>query len=117
VGGDDALLVSLELLVLEGPTFAVLWVRDGEIHAPDLDLGLVPSISRRTVLELAAEAGITQHVGQYRLEDVLAADEVMTCSAVRPLLPLEALDDQPLPSVAPVTDDLAELLLARRRAR
>lgn len=115
-GGDDALLVSLELLVLEGPTFSVLWVHNGQIHAPDLDLGLVDSISRRTVLELAAEAGIAQHLGHYRLEDVLAADEVMTCSAVRSLSALEVLDGHPLPEATPLTDDLAAALAARRRA-
>ena len=115
-GADDALLVSLEDLVLEGPTFAVMWVRDGRIFAPTLDLGLVDSISRRTVLELATEVGIEYETGRYRLDDVRHADEVMTSSAVRPLVPLEAVDNHVLPSVAPITTRLAAGLAARRRA-
>lgn len=115
-GADDALLVSLEGVVLEGPTFAVMWVHDGRIAAPTLDLGLVDSISRRTVLDLASEMGIEHDTGRYRLDDVLAADEVMTSSAVRPLVPLVAVDDRALPSSAPVTTRLAAGLAARRRA-
>lgn len=115
-GADDALLLALEGMVLEGPTFAVMWVRDGRIFAPSLDLGLVDSISRRTVLEVADEAGIDYEIGSYRLEDVVTADEVMTSSAVRPLVALEVLDDRVLPSSAPVTTQLAAGLAARRRA-
>lgn len=115
-GAQDALLVSLEGMVLEGPTFSVMLVRDGRIFAPALDLGLVDSISRRTVLELATEMGIEYETGQYRLDDVLAADEVMTSSAVRPLVALEAVDDQKLPASAPITTRLAAGLVARRRS-
>jgi branched-subunit amino acid aminotransferase/4-amino-4-deoxychorismate lyase len=114
-GADDALLVSLEGSVLEGPTFSVMWVRDERICAPALDLGLVDSISRRTVLELATQMGIEHETGRYRLDDVLAADEVMTSSAVRPLVALEAVDDHKLPASAPITTRLAAGLAARRR--
>jgi branched-subunit amino acid aminotransferase/4-amino-4-deoxychorismate lyase len=114
-GATDALLVSLEGLVLEGTTFAVMWVRDGRIFAPALDLGLVDSISRRTVLQLATEMGIEHETGRYRLDDVFAADEVMTSSAVRPLVALERVDDHTLPAAAPVTSRLAAALVARRR--
>ncbi|HSK91473.1 MAG TPA: aminotransferase class IV [Euzebyales bacterium] len=114
-GADDALLVSLEDVVLEGPTFAVMWVRDGRVHAPALELGLVDSISRRTVLEIATGAGIPHETGRYQLDDVLGADEVMTSSAVRPLVALEMIDGHRLPADAPVTARLAEGLVARRR--
>lgn len=114
-GGDDALLVSLEGLVLEGPTFTVLWVRDGELVAPALDLGLVDSISRRSIVELAAAAGLTCHTGHYTRDDVLAADEVLTCSSVRPVHPLARLDDRDLPTKAAVTTRLAAALDGWRR--
>lgn len=113
-GADDALLISLEGLVLEGPTFAVLWVRDGRLFAPALDLGLVDSISRRTVLELASASDIEHETGRYKLDDILSADEVMTASSVRPLTALQALDDQDLPSSTPITTHLADGLAARR---
>lgn len=114
-GGDDALLLSLEGRVLEGPTFAVMWVRDGELFAPALDLGLVDSISRRSVIELAVAGGMACHTGDYGLDDVVAADEVMTCSSVRPVHPLSRLDTYDLLATAPATARLAEALDAWRR--
>ena len=114
-GGDDALLVSLEGLVLEGPTFTVMWVVDGELVAPALDLGLVDSISRRSIIELAVASGTTCHTGDHARDDVLAADEVLTCSSVRPVHPLARLDDHDLPGPGPVTARLAEALDAWRR--
>jgi branched-subunit amino acid aminotransferase/4-amino-4-deoxychorismate lyase len=116
-GGDDALLISLEGQVLEGPTFTVMWMRDGVLHAPDLGLGLVDSISRRTLIELAAAAGIDCRAGRFEIADVLGADEVLTCSSVRQAHPLERLDDSNLPSATPVTDRLAAGLDRRRRSR
>jgi branched-subunit amino acid aminotransferase/4-amino-4-deoxychorismate lyase len=113
-GADDALLVSLEGRVLEGPTFAVMWVREGRLFAPALDLGLVDSLSRRTVLEVAAAEGVEVETGHYALDEVLSADEVMTSSSVRPLVALEAIDDHDLPPSSPVTTQLAERLAARR---
>lgn len=114
-GGDDALLISLEGHVLEGPTFSVLWARGGAMFAPALELGLVDSITRRTVLELAAADGVTCHVGRYTIDDVAGADEALTCSSVRPLRALASVDGRRLPARAPLTTRLAEALAARRR--
>lgn len=105
-GGDDALLISLEGLVLEGPTFTVMWVRDGELHAPALGLGLVDSISRRSITDLAVAAGIVCHTGDYGIDDLLGADEVLTCSSVRQAHPLRLVDGRELPDDTPVVDRL-----------
>lgn len=113
-GGDDALLVSLEGLVLEGPTFGVLWVTGDTVRAPALDLGLVDSISRRTVLELAAQHGLRVEQGHHRLDDLLAADEFLVSSAVRPVLSIERVGDTVFPG-GPVGELLGKALEAARR--
>lgn len=115
-GSDDALLVSLEGIVLEGPTFTVMWIRDGVLHAPDLALGLVDSISRRTITEIAVGEGIACRVGHHTVEEVLAADEVLTCSSVRPVEALTALDGHDLPDGTPVVRRLRDALDGRRRS-
>lgn len=115
-GGDDALLVSLEGVALEGPTFAVLWVRDGVLEAPPLELGLVDSISRRTLLTLAGRLGIAHRAVRCTVDEVVTADEVLACSSVRPAQRVTALDDHPLPADAPVTRQLADALEDARRS-
>ena len=115
-GADDALLVSLEGWVLEGPTFAVLWAAGDQLFTAPLDLGIVESISRRTVLELAAGIGIPIEDEPRPLDHLLAADEVLICSSVRPLLTIRQVGDRQFDGPTPLRDRLAPLLDQERRA-
>lgn len=115
-GGDDALLYSLEGWVLEGPTFAVLWVADTRLYAAPLELGIVDSISRRTLIDIADSEGIRTIVEPRPLDHLLAADEVMVCSAVRELVAVRQVGDRSYEPVTPVRDVLAARLSERRNA-
>jgi branched-subunit amino acid aminotransferase/4-amino-4-deoxychorismate lyase len=115
-GADDALLLSSEGWVLEGPTFGVVWMADGVLHAPGVELGIVDSISRRTVIALAESKGIEVRTGAWPLDVILQADEVMTSSAVRPLQALQAIGDQNLPEDTPVARLLAAALAEERHS-
>lgn len=115
-GADDALLVSLEGWVLEGPTFAVLWGSDGQLFTAPVSLGIVDSISRRTVVELAAAAGIDVVEEPRPLDHLLAADEVMICSTIRPLLPIGRVAERTYSEATPLRDRLAPALDQARRA-
>lgn len=116
-GGDDALLVTLEGHVAEGPTFALCFVRDGTVHAPAAELGIVDSISRRSVLDAAADLDLDVVTGRWPLEVVRDADEVVVSSAVRPLTAVTSIDGQALPETAPTAEKLADALERRRRGR
>ena len=114
-GGDDALLVSLEGFVLEGPTFCVLWVRGGALHTPAVELGVVDSISRRTLVDLALAAGHEVREGRWSLEELSHASEFLICSSVRPLLAVQEVGDLAFRGPTPVRDALDDALSARRR--
>lgn len=114
-GGDDALLVSLEGVVLEGPTFGVLWVVDGEVRTPAVGLGIVDSISRRTVIDVARQAGLRVQEGRWQLEDLTLASEFHVCSSVRPLTAVRRVGDLTVPGASPIADTLGPLLDTRRR--
>jgi branched-subunit amino acid aminotransferase/4-amino-4-deoxychorismate lyase len=116
-GGDDALLYSLEGLVLEGPTFALYWATGGTIHSPALELGIIDSISRRTVLEVARAEGYRVLEGSYTLDDLARADEVMLSSAVRDVVAVRRVGDVAYPGPTPVRDALNDALWAARRGR
>ena len=115
-GADDALLVSLEGWVLEGTTFAVLWVRDGVLRAPALDLGIIDSISRAALLEAARSEGLDVQEGRWPLEELAHASEVLVCSSVRPCTAIRRVDDWTYDGPAPVARRLGPLLDAARRA-
>jgi branched-subunit amino acid aminotransferase/4-amino-4-deoxychorismate lyase len=57
-GFEDALLITPDGLILEGPTFSVAWTVDGVLETPELGLGILDSITRRVVLGAAGDLGI-----------------------------------------------------------
>lgn len=116
-GADDAVFVSPQGAVLEGPTMNVWWRRGNALATPALELGILQGVTRSVVMELAVDLGYEVEVGVYPLADLAAAEEAFTSSAVRELMPIVALDGQPIGDGAPgpAARDLQDAL--RRLAR
>ena len=53
-GADDAVFVSPDGIVLEGPTTNLWWRRGETLFTPSLELGILAGVTRATLLELAA---------------------------------------------------------------
>ncbi|MCP4500505.1 MAG: hypothetical protein GY822_11150 [Deltaproteobacteria bacterium] len=88
-GFDDALLLGRNQEVLEAPTSAIAWVRDGCLETPALALGILASITRQKVLHAARELGLKVSEGRFVIDELLQADEVMilaTSKEVRPVV-------------------------------
>lgn len=93
-GYDDALLVSWEGVVLEGPTFCVGWVVGGVLETPGLDLFVLDSITRRYVLAEAAALGVATEEGRFSLARLEAAEEVMAFSTTKEVIPVTAVGER-----------------------
>jgi len=106
-GFDDALLIGRTGHVLEGPTFSIAWIDQGTLVTPALDLGILASITRAAVLEVATDRGLDVEEGSFELDRVLAADEVMVLSTVKEVLPVVAIDETSF-AAGPLTTRLAE---------
>lgn len=93
-GFDDALLFTADGTLLEGPTFSVAWVVDGVIETPSLEVGILDSITRQVLFELA-DAGsipITETIADVSRLGV--ATEVMALSTIREIQAVSAVGDQ-----------------------
>ena len=106
-GFDDALLIGRSGSVLEGPTYGVAWIIDAQLETPSLDLGILASITRVAMLDVAATAGIVVTEGRYPLDRMLAADEVLALSTVKEIMPITAVGDRTW-EAGPITDRLAQ---------
>ncbi len=106
-GFDDALLLSLEGAILEGPTFSVAWVVDGVVETPGLDLGILDSITRRVFFELAGGLGLEVVEVTADLNRLGDASEVMAISTIREIQPVSAVGAKTwVPG--PITKNLSE---------
>lgn len=90
-GFEDALLVTTEGVILEGPTFSVAWVVDSVLETPGLELGILDSITRRVALDAAADMGIEVVEGSWTLDRLDEAAEVMAWSTIREVQPVTAI--------------------------
>jgi 4-amino-4-deoxychorismate lyase len=96
-GADDAVFVSEDDLVLEGPVTNVWWRRGTTLFTPSLDLGILAGVTRDTLLELAPAEGYEVREGRFPLSELRAADEAFTSSSVRELMPVVELDGAEVP--------------------
>lgn len=96
-GYDDAMLLTPDGVVLEGPTSSFAWVHAGRIETPSLDLGILPSITRDVMLECCGRLGLDVEEGRFSLDRVLAADEVMALSTVREVVPVARVGERVIP--------------------
>lgn len=116
LGGDDALLYSVpDCWILEGPTFGLLFVARGVVHVPEVALGIVDSISRRTLLDVAHDHQLDIMTGRWPLEALADADEVIVSSSMRPATAVRRVGEWTYSRSHPVADTLAEGLRSRRR--
>ncbi len=114
-GFDDALLVSRDGFVLEGPTFTVGWFVGDVFETPSLDLGVLASITRAEALKAAADVGIATVEGRFPIDRILSADEAVAMSTIKEILPITAVGDVSLAS-GPLSAKLAAAYLARVQA-
>lgn len=87
-GYGDALLIGRSGTVLEGPTNTVAWITDGVFETPELELGILASVTRQAVLEVAVQIGLPVREGRFPLERMEAADEVVALSTLREVQPV-----------------------------
>ena len=93
-GFDDALLVSREGIILEGPTSAVIWMVKGVIETASIDLGILDSVTRWIALSRARKHGIEIREGHYPLSRLADADEVAVLSSVKEVKPVIAVGER-----------------------
>jgi branched-chain amino acid aminotransferase len=113
-GADDALMLDNRGFVAETNATHAFLVADGVLGTPSA-AACPEGITRATVIELAAEAGIKCVVGDYSLTQFHAADEIFVTGTMGGIAPVVALDGRqigdgrPGPVTAQVTKLLAEL--------
>jgi 4-amino-4-deoxychorismate lyase len=107
-GGDDAIWVSADGIVLEAPTSNVIWVAGDVAVTPPAEGGLLRGVTLEALRAGAAEAGVRLDVRPGTVAELRAAAEVMLTSSVRGVAPVLQLDGAAVGDgrVGPVTSAL-----------
>jgi len=109
-GFDEALMLDADGYVAEGSGENFFIVKEGVLYSPDLD-SCLDGITRRTILELAEELGISYEIKKLTVEDVLEADESFFSGTAAEVVPINSLDGNTIGSGdrGPVTERLQSI--------
>jgi branched-chain amino acid aminotransferase len=99
---DEAIRRSVEGYLTEGATSNLFFVEDGTLLTPTTKLPLLPGVTRRVVLDLAADAGVPIRTGRYEPARLAEADEVFVTNSTWEIRPATRVDDRSF-DVGPVT--------------
>lgn len=112
-GRVNAILCNAAGDVTEGTNFSIFAVRaDGTVITPSLEVGILDSITRRHVLQVAEGLGKTE-TGFYPLADMQACPEVFIVSSTREVMPVSQWDGKNYPAPGMVTKKLGEGLTSK----
>lgn len=95
-GADDALLLDTAGHLAEGAASNLFLVRGDVLYTPPLSCGILPGITRATVIGIAAGMGIAAREDPLPPEAVCDADEAFLTSSLRELVPLTQIDGRPV---------------------
>ena len=106
-GYDEALLLDANGFVMEGSGENIFIVRDGVIYTPDLTSAL-DGITRKTVIQLASEAGYSVVEKRITRDEVYIADEAFFTGTAAEVTPIREIDGRSIGSGTrgPVTEQL-----------
>lgn len=96
---EQVLLRDLSGAITEGPGYNVFACVDGRWLTPAT--GALAGITRRTVIELAQQAGQPIAEGRLSVDDLRRADEVFITSTAGGIMPVSVIDGKPVGTGAP----------------
>jgi branched-chain amino acid aminotransferase len=88
----EAIMLSIEGYVAEATGDNIFIVKNKNLVTPPLHLGVLPGITRQTVIELAKERGIITEEKPFTLYDVYTADECFFTGTAAEIVPVVEVD-------------------------
>ena len=92
-GFTDALLLSRNNIILEGPTFSVGWVLGDKIFTPSLNLGILDSVTRKYLFTICQENKIEIEEVESSFDTLSEADAVFILSTAKHAVAISRVND------------------------
>jgi branched-chain amino acid aminotransferase len=110
-GYDEAIMLSADGFVADGPGETIFAVKKGRIWTPPLAMSILPGITRDSVIHIAQVLGYPVEERLLIRTDLYLADEVFMVGTAAEITPVRAVDGREI-GVGPVTLELQKAYLA-----
>ncbi|HEY7380717.1 MAG TPA: branched-chain amino acid transaminase, partial [Gaiella sp.] len=101
-GYDEAIMLTDNGFVADGPGENIFVVRNGSIVTPPLSTSILPGVTRNSVVQIAQDLGYVVEEADIIRTDLMLADEVFMTGTAAEVTPVRAVDDVEI-GVGPVT--------------
>ncbi len=112
-GAEEALFVTTDGYVLEGPTWTFAARIDGVVVSVPHDSGVLPGTTQAAAFDWLDAAGVPTAVRDIPVTELARADAAWLLSSTRLAVPIKEIDGRPVPIDAELTAGLNESLAAR----
>jgi len=109
-GYDEAIMLTHDGYVADGSGENIFVVRDGVLYTPDLSAGILPGLTRDTIIQIAQDLGYTVVEKNLIRSDLHIADELFMCGTAAEVTPISEIDDIAI-GVGPVTKEIQKAYL------
>ena len=94
LGFHEAILLNTSGMVTEGTGENIFLVKDGEIITPPLSAGILPGITRDSIIELGRDLGFTVKENNVSRGELVLADELFFSGTAAEVTPIREVDKQ-----------------------
>jgi branched-chain amino acid aminotransferase len=116
-GYDEAIMLTDDGYIADGPGENVFVVKDGVIWTPPLSTSILPGITRDTIIQMAQDLGYTVKEQNLIRSDLALADEVFMTGTAAEVTPVREVDDIELEAPGSVTKEIQTAYLDTVRGR
>jgi branched-chain amino acid aminotransferase len=109
-GYDEAIMLTRDGYVADGPGENIFVVKGGKLLTPPLSMSILPGITRDTIIHLARALGYTVEETLLIRTDLYLADEAFMVGTATEVAPIRAVDDRQI-GVGPITLELQQAYL------
>ncbi|NSW89570.1 MAG: aminotransferase class IV [Firmicutes bacterium] len=95
-GYDEVIFLNIYEKICEGSMTNIFFVKDGTIHTPSIDCGLLPGIIRNKVIDIIDKLNLKFQIGEYTKEELLEADEIFLTNSLLEIMPVSQIEDKKL---------------------
>jgi branched-chain amino acid aminotransferase len=116
-GYDEAIMLTDDGYIADGPGENVFVVKDGTIWTPPLATSILPGVTRDTIIQMAQDLGYEVKEQNLIRSDLALADEVFMTGTAAEVTPIREIDDLELEAPGPVTKEIQTAYLDTVRGR
>lgn len=100
-GYHDAIILNTNNQVAECAVSNIFIVEKNAVITPSLKTNILPGITRKIILRLCKESGISVSEEEFGMERVLAAEEIFITNSLMEVTPVSNIDDKPIGKAIP----------------